>query len=172
MDVSGAMTAMDKMSQSKLKLDLLPNLTEGELQQTLSSRSGAEGKQTVVSVLNRWLPSRLATALATGCGARSAEGDKPIAELSSASLRTLLDDLKRWHLPVQDTRGFAKAEVTAGGVSLKEVNPKTMQSRVCDDLYIAGEVLDVDGWIGGYNFQAAFSTGRASAIAATQDQHP
>ena len=64
------------------------------------------------------------------------------------------------------TRGFAKAEVTAGGVHLAEVDPRTMQSRICDDLFIAGEVLDLDGWIGGYNFQAAFSTGRAAGISA------
>ena len=57
------------------------------------------------------------------------------------------------------TRGFAKAEVTAGGVSLAEVDSRTMQSKLVPGLYFAGEILDLDGPIGGYNFQAAFSTG-------------
>jgi predicted flavoprotein YhiN len=70
-------------------------------------------------------------------------------------------------IPITGTRGFEKAEVTAGGVSLSEVDPATMESRLHRGLYIAGEVLDVDGWIGGYNFQAAFSTGHAAAVAAT-----
>jgi predicted flavoprotein YhiN len=71
----------------------------------------------------------------------------------------LIQSLKQLTLPVTGTRGFDKAEVTAGGVSLKEVDPRTMQSRIVPGLFIAGEILDLDGWIGGYNFQSAFSTG-------------
>jgi predicted flavoprotein YhiN len=59
---------------------------------------------------------------------------------------------------VSGTRGFAKAEVTAGGVSLDEVDPRTMQSKIVPGLYVIGEILDLDGWIGGFNFQSAFST--------------
>jgi predicted flavoprotein YhiN len=62
-------------------------------------------------------------------------------------------------IPVAGTRGFAKAEVTAGGVSLDEVDSRTMESKLVPGLYFAGEILDLDGPIGGYNFQAAFSTG-------------
>ena len=167
MDVSGVMTAMNSIGDARLKLDLVPGCTDDELSRVLSDRSGNSGKQSVSSVLTRWLPSRLATELARSCGVRTKEGEKPIAECSAAAVRDLVTHLKRWQLPVHDTRGFAKAEVTAGGVSLKEVDPRTMQSRLHDGLFIAGEVLDVDGWIGGYNFQAAFSTGRAAAIAAT-----
>ena len=70
-------------------------------------------------------------------------------------------------LPVRGTRGFEKAEVTAGGVRLDQINPRTLESRIHKGLFIAGELLDVDGPIGGYNFQAAFSTGRAAGLAAT-----
>jgi hypothetical protein len=59
---------------------------------------------------------------------------------------------------VSGSRGFAKAEVTAGGVALDEVDSRTMQSKRVPNLYLAGEILDFDGFIGGYNFQAAFST--------------
>ena len=67
--------------------------------------------------------------------------------------------LRALEIEIEGTRGFAKAEVTAGGADLREVDPRTMHSRCTSGLYIAGEILDVDGPIGGYNFQAAFSTG-------------
>ena len=67
--------------------------------------------------------------------------------------------IKHNRLSVTGTLGFEKAEVTAGGVSLEEVDSRTMQSKLIPGLYLAGEVLDLDGPIGGYNFQAAFSTG-------------
>ncbi|TWU03560.1 BaiN/RdsA family NAD(P)/FAD-dependent oxidoreductase [Neorhodopirellula pilleata] len=168
MDVSGAMTEMDEIRQARLRVDLIPQVTEDELQQVFRQQSGQNGKQHVSTALARWLPSRLAEVLSTECGARTDAGEKTMAEVSAETRRCLADRLKRWSLPVYDTRGFAKAEVTAGGVSLKDVDPKTMQSRRCNGLFLAGEVLDVDGWIGGYNFQAAFSTGRAAAIAACE----
>ena len=62
-------------------------------------------------------------------------------------------------IPIHGSQGFKKAEVTAGGVDLREIDSKTMQSKLCPNLYFAGEILDLDGPIGGYNFQAAFSTG-------------
>jgi predicted flavoprotein YhiN len=70
-----------------------------------------------------------------------------------------VDQLKRLRLPVTGTLGFGRAEVTAGGVALDEVDSRSMRSKKVPELWIAGEVLDLDGPIGGYNFQAAFSTG-------------
>jgi len=66
--------------------------------------------------------------------------------------------LTEWPLPVSDTRGYNFAEVTAGGVALDEIDPSTMESRRCPGLYLVGEILDVDGRIGGFNFQWAWST--------------
>ena len=71
----------------------------------------------------------------------------------------MLEQLKRCALGIDGTLGFGKAEVTAGGLALDEVDPQTMASRIVPGLFVAGEILDVDGPIGGYNFQAAFSTG-------------
>ncbi len=67
-------------------------------------------------------------------------------------------------MPLAGTRGYPKAEVTAGGVCRKEVNPHTLESRIVPGLFFAGEVLDIDGPIGGFNFQAAFATGHTAAI--------
>ena len=83
--------------------------------------------------------------------------------------RQLVHALVEWPLPVIGTRGYNYAEVTAGGVALTEIDPATMESRVCPGLFLVGEILDVDGRIGGFNFQWAWSSARAAARAlATQ----
>ena len=76
----------------------------------------------------------------------------------------ILDHLKRLQVPIHGTRGYAKAEVTSGGVTLGEVNFQDMQSRKVPGLYLAGEILDLDGPIGGFNFQAAWSTGHTAGL--------
>ena len=73
--------------------------------------------------------------------------------------------LTEWPLPVTDTRGYNYAEVTSGGVELTEIDPATMESRVCPGLYLVGEILDVDGRIGGFNFQWAWSTAHVAGRA-------
>jgi predicted flavoprotein YhiN len=80
-------------------------------------------------------------------------------ELSRDERRRLLAGLKSLRLPIAGTLGFAKAEVTSGGVVLDEVDPSTLESRLRPGFHLIGEVLDLDGRIGGYNFQAAWSTG-------------
>src|SRR4029077_91850 len=85
--------------------------------------------------------------------------DRKAAELSKVERERLVQSLKHLTVPLTGTLGFKKAEVTAGGVSLDEVDSRTMQSRIMPGLFFAGEILDLDGPIGGYNFQAAWSTG-------------
>jgi predicted flavoprotein YhiN len=85
--------------------------------------------------------------------------ERRVAELSRHERTALIDALKRTAISISGTLGFKKAEVTAGGVSLDEVDSRTMQSKLAPGLYFAGEILDLDGPIGGYNFQSAFSTG-------------
>ena len=76
------------------------------------------------------------------------------------------------HLPVVSSRGYNYAEVTAGGVALPEVSPATMESRIVRGLYLVGEILDVDGRIGGFNFQWAWSTARVAATALARRRPP
>jgi predicted Rossmann fold flavoprotein len=85
--------------------------------------------------------------------------ERRAAELSKDERGRLVEWMKSAPINVSGTRGFEKAEVTAGGVLLDEVDSRTMQSKLVPNLYLAGEILDLDGYIGGYNFQAAFSTG-------------
>jgi len=163
MDVSGALTAMDSPEDVEVLLDSLPSVNENQLIDHLTDRSREGGRQRIATLLAHLLPKRLAIVLAQQFNA-----DCTVAELPKTTRLRLLDAVKRLPLSITGTLGFDKAEVTAGGVQLDEIHPKTMESRICPGLYIAGEVLNVDGPIGGYNFQAAFSTGRAAGIAAAK----
>jgi hypothetical protein len=107
-------------------------------------------------VVGEWLPRRLADAIVAGA---SIPNDRRCAEFSAAERSRLIQQLKECDIAVTGSRGFEKAEVTAGGVDLDEVDSRTMESKIVPRLYLAGEILDLDGFIGGYNFQAAFSTG-------------
>jgi predicted Rossmann fold flavoprotein len=163
MDISGVLTSADSFQQMRVLLDLVPDLEEAELRSQLTDRSRDGGRVRVGSILAKWLPNRLAAALV-----EQLDADQTIAELPRRACNSLTENLKRLPMKVTGTVGFNKAEVTAGGVMLKEVDPRTMESRLAPGLFIAGEVLDVDGPIGGFNFQAAFSTGRAAGIAASK----
>ena len=85
--------------------------------------------------------------------------DKKTGDINKEERKKLLHLLKNFELNIKSLHGFNKAIVTAGGVHLKEVDPKTMQSKIIKNLYLAGEVLDLDGPTGGYNLQSCWSTG-------------
>ena len=88
--------------------------------------------------------------------------EKAVHEITQEERRRLVDVIRHLSLTVTRTRPLAEAIVTAGGVSVKEINPKTMESKLIKGLYFAGEVVDVDAYTGGYNLQAAFSMGAAA----------
>ena len=88
--------------------------------------------------------------------------DKPVHQITVEERHRLVQTLQDLTLVITDTRPLAEAIVTVGGVSVKEINPKTMESKLVPGLYFAGEVVDVDGYTGGYNLQAAFSMGAAA----------
>ena len=124
-----------------------------------------DGTRTVGGVLRRELPERLADALAESAGVVPS---CPLSQLRRDDRRRLIEVLVRGELPWSGDEGYKKAEVTGGGVSLAEVDPRTLESRRHRGLYLSGEVLDVFGPIGGYNFLWAWATGRAAGIAAAR----
>ena len=87
----------------------------------------------------------------------------PFGELSDKKVRAMADALQRWDIPIHGTEGFAKAEVTRGGVDTKALSPKTMEAKKAPGLFFIGEVVDVTGWLGGYNFQWAWASAAAAA---------
>ena len=128
-----------------------------------------QGTRTVGGVLRHELPERLADALAA---AADVAPSRPLAQLRREERRRLIEVLVRGELPWTGDEGYRKAEVTGGGVSLAEVDPRTLESRRHAGLYLSGEVLDAFGPIGGYNFLWAWVTGRAAGIAAAQPSSP
>jgi hypothetical protein len=156
LDVSRAVTGHSNPAHLNLLCDFLPAETDASLDDSLRQRATATGGKPVATILPEALPRRLVDVL---LNLAEISRDLRCAELGKAIRGRLVRVLKQCAIPVSGTLGFKKAEVTAGGISLAEVNSRTMQSCIVPNLYLAGEVLDLDGPIGGYNFQAAFSTG-------------
>jgi predicted Rossmann fold flavoprotein len=148
-----------------IEIDLAPgaSLAAGLAQARAASR------QQLSTVLAELLPRRLALAWL----ARQAPStprlrpDARIAELGNRDLDALCSSLQHWRLVPSGTEGFRKAEVTAGGVATEALDPRTMQARAVPGLYFIGEVVDVTGWLGGYNFQWAWASAFAAANAVT-----
>ncbi len=122
----------------------------------------AEAKQRsrklLVNELAQWVPSRLAEAWV----AQDADWQRPVAECSDKALARLAERLARWELVPTGTEGYKKAEVTLGGVDTRDLSQQTMESKQ-PGLYFIGEVVDVTGWLGGYNFQWAWASAHACA---------
>jgi predicted Rossmann fold flavoprotein len=156
LDVSRAVSGHPDPKSLTLEIDFLPNVPEPAFDEFLRAESLASGKKQLAVVLAERLPRRLADQLLVLGGMPA---DRKAAALSKQDRAKLVAAAKRLRFPLRGTLGFEKAEVTAGGVSLDEVDSRTMQSKRQPGLYFAGEVLDLDGWIGGYNFQSAWSTG-------------
>jgi predicted Rossmann fold flavoprotein len=129
----------------------------------LRARRTDAGARSVATVLAELLPKKLAQHLVTDWGVTGTMADQP-----DAALRVLADQLEAWQLTPTSSEGYRTAEVTLGGIATDEISSKTMQSARIKGLFVIGEALDVTGWLGGYNFQWAWSSGVAAgrAIAA------
>ncbi|MFN0149526.1 MAG: NAD(P)/FAD-dependent oxidoreductase [bacterium] len=123
------------------------------------------GKRNVISALRGELPERLVLAL---IDAAKLWPSRALAQLRREERQSLVDTLVRFELPWSGHEGYKSAEVTGGGVSLAEVDPRTMESRRHRGLFLCGEVLDAFGPIGGYNFLWAWATGRAAGLGAAR----
>jgi predicted Rossmann fold flavoprotein len=156
LDVSRAITGSTNPPSVVLVADFLPGSTAEELERHLRQIAASEGGRLVAAVIAEELPRRLVESL---LARTEIPPDRRVAELTRNERARLADGLKRCEIRITGSRGFEKAEVTAGGVALDEIDSRTMQSKIVPNLFLAGEILDLDGFIGGYNFQAAFSTG-------------
>ena len=156
LDVSRAISRFADPQSLDLSCDLLPDETQERLSAWLDQQCGRDGGRQIANILADRLPRRLGQSLLTQL---NLPADRRAAEVARKDRHRLVDQIKRLAIPVKGVMGFRKAEVTAGGVALGEVDSSTLQSRMVPGLFLAGEVLDLDGPIGGYNFQAAFSTG-------------
>ena len=148
-----------------------PGRSFDDVDQELLRAGETKPKATLQTVLAGIVPASMAEALLADA---QVDGRIDMAHLTRDDRRRLARALTQWPLPVTGARGYGVAEATAGGVALTEINPATLQSRVCQGLYLVGEMLDVDGRIGGFNFQwawsSAFVAARAIARGATRPE--
>ncbi|MEI7871048.1 MAG: NAD(P)/FAD-dependent oxidoreductase [Alphaproteobacteria bacterium] len=134
-------------SGQEIAIDLLPDRDAATF---LKGRKQLRPKAELRNIVGDLMPDRLAQALAP-------EG--VIGERRDKDLEVLAAELKRWHVTPTGTEGYAKAEVTVGGIDTNELSSKTMEAKKVPGLYAIGEAVDVTGWLGGYNFQWAWSSG-------------
>jgi predicted Rossmann fold flavoprotein len=163
LDASRAVSGHPRPADLVLECDLAPDADLQAVEAAIRETCRRAGRRLAGGLLDAWLPRRVSETIAEHAGVAAG---RRAAELSRPERQALQSGLKRLQIPVAGTMGFRKAEVTAGGVALEEVDSSTLQSKLVPGLYFAGEILDLDGPIGGYNFQAAFSTGWLAGLSA------
>lgn len=161
-----AAKALDEGKEVELHIDLKPALSEEKLDARIQRDFTQYSKKQLANGMKDLLPQRLIPVV---CDMAYLDEEKFINQISREERHRLLAALKNFCVPITSTRPLAEAIVTAGGVSVKEINPKTMESKLICGLHFAGEVMDVDGYTGGYNLQAAFSSGHAAGMAAAEE---
>lgn len=147
-----------------LSVDLKPALSAEKLDARVLRDFGENPNKAIANVLPMLLPRALVPVVLRLSGIRPNE---KVNQITKAQRQALCNTVKSLHLTVIDFNDIKEAIVTSGGISTAEINPKTMESKLCKGLYIVGELLDCDAYTGGFNLQIAFSTGRLAGYAAS-----
>jgi predicted Rossmann fold flavoprotein len=151
-----AVDALDRGEKVTLALDLKPALTSDKLDNRLLRDLAARRGQSIADILRGLLPREMVPVCMEVCNIPE---DQDTVHFPGKMRKRLVQWLKDFHIDISGYRSFDEAIITAGGVSLKEIDPRTMQSKLVGGLFIVGELLDLQADTGGYNLQAAFSTG-------------
>ena len=149
----------------KLCIDLKPALDEKTLDTRLLSDFSKKANKDLVNSLGDLLPSKMIEPFILYCGI---DGRKKVNSITKEERYRILNALKSFEIPLDGYRPIEEAIVTSGGVEVKEITPKSMESRIVPGLYFCGEVIDVDAYTGGYNLQIAFSTGYLAGKSAAE----
>ncbi len=150
----------------EISINLKPALTREQLDKRICRDFAKYSRKQLKNSLGELLPSKLIPVV---IDLAYIDEDKFVNQISKEERERLLDLLQNLVLNISKPRPLSEAIVTAGGISTKEINPKTMESKIIKNFYCVGEVLDVDGFTGGYNLQAAFSMGYAAGMDSTKD---
>ena len=145
----------------KVFIDLKPALSDDEFDARLIRELKEGNKKELKNILGNIYPIKLGLQI---CELSGVDIYKKCNEITKEERKKILDYTKRLPLTIKGTRDFDEAIITHGGVSVKDINPKTMESKLVKNLYFAGEVIDVDAFTGGFNLQIAFSTGYLSGM--------
>lgn len=156
---ASSLIARLNLNDIKLVLDLKPALDELTLDRRLLRDFGDNKNKSISNCLKNLLPTAMIGEVLRRSGISP---DKKVNVVSRAERALLLTTVKNFVILISSLRGFEEAIITSGGVNVRDINPKTMQSKLVDGLYFCGEVLDVDAFTGGFNLQIAFATGYAA----------
>ena len=149
-----------------LSIDLKPALDEKTLDQRLLSDFSKKSNKDFVNSLGDLLPTKMIEPFIALSGIDSR---KKVNSITKEERKQILSTLKSFDIPLDGLRPIEEAIVTSGGVEVKEISPKTMESKLCSGLYFCGEVIDLDAYTGGYNLQIAFSTGYLAGKSAAEN---
>ena len=150
-----------KERKIKLQIDLKPALSESQLDdRILRDFKEFKNKQFKHS-LDKLLPQKIIPVIIEKSGI---DGEKRVNEITKEERKKLISVLKGFELTIKDFRPVEEAIITSGGIDTKEINPKTMESKIIKGLYFAGEIIDVDSYTGGFNLQIAYSTGYTAGM--------
>ena len=152
-------------SRLRLEIDLKPALSEEQLDQRILRDFELVPNANIMNALNKLLIASLRPIILRRSGIAP---DKKVRDITKKEREALVHVIKAMTFTLTGTRGYNEAIITQGGVSVKELNPKTMEVKKVPGLYFAGEVLDVDAYTGGFNLQIAWSSGRAAGLAAAE----
>jgi predicted Rossmann fold flavoprotein len=147
---------LDKLEDEEISIDLLPNFDLAK-----AFIEDKNNKQLVSNYLKTYLTNRFVDNLALS----NSDFNQPITDLKKENLLFIAESLHNFQVPISGSEGYEKAEVTSGGIDTNELSSKTMETVKVQGLYFIGEVVDVTGWLGGYNFQWAWSSGFAAGNA-------
>lgn len=146
----------------RVTIGLMPGWSFERIDAHLTEVGATHPKRTLLTAITPLMPAAVAETLLE---ARGLPPSQCLSQLPRGDRRRLAHAMEAWELPVSGSRGYTYAEATAGGVDLSEIDPKTMQSRICPGVYLVGEVLDVDGRLGGFNFQWAWASAKVAGTA-------
>lgn len=161
LNLSGNVSENLGKGKIKISINFKPALNYEKLKNRLEREFSVAHNKKIKNVFKNLLPSGLIEQFLIYC---SVSPEKVINQITREERKKLINGLLSLEINVENVRGFSDSMVTRGGVEVKQINPKTMESKIVKNLYFAGEIIDIDGKTGGYNLQAAFSTGYIAGI--------
>ncbi len=150
-----------KNKKIELSIDLKPALTKEKLDDRILRDFAELKNKQVKNSLDKLLPQKL---IPVALERLEIDKEKKVNEITKQERNKIVELLKNFNLTISEFRPISEAIITAGGISIKEINPKTMESKIIENLYFAGEIIDVDAYTGGFNLQIAYSTGYTAGI--------
>ena len=153
-----------ELKNPRIEIDLKPALTDEKLDERILRDFETEKNKEFRNALDQLLPQKMIPVIL-----EILQINKKVNEVKKVERQKLVRTLKHFYIEIEGFRDISEAIITSGGINVKEINPKTMESKLIKNLYFAGEIIDVDAYTGGFNLQIAYSTGYTAGIGVNSD---